>query len=350
MTESVAAPDGVVSVLIPARNEAASIEACLDHLLAQDLPLHLLEVVLVDGGSTDGTGDLATSHLAGTGLARWQVVDNPEGTTPSNLNRGLAEVTGDVVCRVDARSLVPPDYVRRCAELLRSRPELAVVGGAQVARAPGDGAVAVGIARALNNRFGMGGSRYRRGAASGPADTVYLGAFRTAELRDEGGWDARLGTNQDFDLNRRMGARGLVWVAADLEVGYVPRPTLGALWRQYRRFGEGKVRYWYLTGDPPRPRQVVLLAAPLVAGVAGIVVLTRLGWRGRARAALAGIAVAAVVEVRGSPGPPGPPSAHAVGAVASGVVAVGWLRGVWGALIGRALGRDVQGAARGVSR
>ena len=48
-------------------------------------------------------------------------------------------------------------------------------------------------------------------------------AFRTAELRAHGGWNEQLPTNQDFDLNRRMGAHGLVWFDARLVVGYEPR-------------------------------------------------------------------------------------------------------------------------------
>lgn len=340
----------LAAVLIPARNERDDIGACLDAVLAQDLPLEQLEVVVVDGGSTDGTAERAAERLAAAGVARWEVVDNPVGTTPSNLNRGLERVTADVVCRVDARSRIPADYVRRCAALLRSRPELAVVGGAQVALPPGVGPVPVGIARALNNRYAMGGSRYRRGAASGGADTVYLGAFRTADLREAGGWDERLGTNQDFDLNRRMSARGLVWFEAGLEVGYLPRPTLGKLAAQYRRFGEGKVRYWYLTGDPPRPRQLVLLGAPLVAGAGGLAVLSRLGWPARGAAVAAAAAGALAVEVRGSSGPDGPPSAHAVAVVAQGIVAGCWLAGVWRALVRQAAGRPVVGTASGVSR
>lgn len=339
-----------VTVVVPARNEEADLGACLDAVLAQDLPGHRLEVLVVDGGSTDRTRAVAEDRLAGADLARWVVVPNPVGTTPSNLNRGLAEATGAVLCRVDARSRIPADYVRRCAELLTRRPELAVVGGAQVAVPAGDGWEAVAIARALNNRFGMGGSRYRRGAASGPSDTVYLGAFRTEDLRGVGGWDERLGTNQDFDLNRRLAARGTVWFEADLDVAYVPRARLGALWSQYRRFGRGKVRYWELTGDRPNPRQVVLLVAPVAAAAVLAGALVRASWRQRLALVVAGLGAGVVVEGAGTAGPPAPPATRAVAVVASGVVAVGWLSGVWGAVAGRALGRDVEGTARGVSR
>ena len=114
-------------------------------------------------------------------------------------------------------------HVRRGAP---ARPDVVVVGGAQIAVARDEDPTARGIARALNNRWGMGMSRYRRGAPSGPSDTVYLGAFRTEQLEAAGGWDEAFDTNQDFELNRRMGELGIVWFEASLEVGYRPRASL----------------------------------------------------------------------------------------------------------------------------
>ena len=282
---------------------------------------------MVDGGSTDRTGDIARSVLSRSTVGRWAVVDNRDGTTPSNLNRGLASIEAPVVCRVDARSLIPPDYVRRCAETLEDRSEVAVVGGAQVAVARSTSAVDLGIARALNNRFGMGLARYRRGAATGPSDTVYLGAFRVAELRDAGGWDERFTTNQDFELNRRMAARGLVWFDAALQVGYLPRESLRDLVSQYHRFGRWKVRYWRTTGERPRARQITMLAAPLCGvPIATSVARLRGGWRWLP--AGAGAAAVAYVEVRGPSGPEAGVGGHVVSAAATITVGAGWWSGV----------------------
>lgn len=264
----------LVTVLIPARNEAGDLAACLAAVVAQDYAENGIEVVVVDGGSTDDTVEVAYRVLERERDLTFTVIRGP-GPTPENLNAGLAAASGDIICRVDARSIIPPDYVRTCAELLIERPELRVVGGAQVAIEAGTSTLDRGITRALNNRWAMGGSRYRRGASSGAADTVYLGAFRTEQLRQAGGWDPRLATNQDFELNRRMGADGVVWFESSLLVGYVPRRSLGDLWRQYRRFGEWKVRYWDMTGDRPRPRQLVMIVVPMLAAVGGIVAMKR---------------------------------------------------------------------------
>lgn len=325
-----------MSVVIPARNEAIDIEACLAAVLAQDWPLGSLEVLVVDGSSTDETADLARCRLVGSRVARGEVIDNPVATTPSNLNIGLTAAKGSFVCRVDARSLIPTGYVRRCVEVLSTRPEVAVTGGRQVAVASSSDAKSKGIARGLNNRYTMGMSRYRRGADSGQSDTVYLGFFRADHLRAVGGWDERLTTNQDFDLNRRVAARGIVWFDASLEVGYIPRSTFGALFDQYRRFGAAKVAYWRMTGDRPRPRQWVAMGTiPVaVATGAGLLALTprRLRRRVAITGLLAGGTIALMLEHLGSGAPANVPT-RVASLTTAALVTTGWSLGTWSTAI-----------------
>lgn len=324
-----------VTIVVPARNEAADIDRCLAAVANQDYPAGLLEVLVIDGASSDGTAAIAEAAFRKRGMVGGRVITNPAGTTPSNLNTGLNHAEGDILCRVDARSVIQPDYVSRIVDLLVGLPGIAVVGGAQIAVPRSGGRMERGVARALNNRWGMGFSRYRRGAASGPSDTVYLGAFRTAQLRSVGGWDERLNTNQDFDLNRRMSRLGTVWFDAELQVDYLPRATLGELFNQYRRFGQWKVRYWRMTQDRPQSRQVVLVIGPPVMASAIVLLGLKRSWR---IPVLGGAALAAgAVEVLGSDGPPSrSPAVHLAGLSAIATVATGWLVGVWSELFHRA--------------
>jgi succinoglycan biosynthesis protein ExoA len=318
----------LVSVIIPARNEESDIGGAIESVLAQEHPPELLEVIVVDGGSSDGTVAAATAALADSEveLFRYLVVAG-RGSTPANLNDGLAEASGQVLIRVDARSRIPPGYVARCVEVLRSRTDVAVVGGVQMAVARDDTARDLGIARALNNRFAMGLSRYRRGAPTGPADTVYLGAFRTTELRAIDGWNEDFPTNQDFELNRRMSATGIVWFDSDLLVEYLPRQELIDLFRQYRRFGQWKVRYWRLTGDRPQPRQLALLTLPVVGLFGGAWVALH-----RPRTLIDGIpaliGLGLLVEASGTTAPRGGLASRLVSCAAMASTSGGWLFGV----------------------
>lgn len=317
-----------VTVVIPARNEERDIEACLHSVLAQDWPRDRMEIIVVDGGSTDRTARRAQAVLDDAGV-RGKVVENPVGATPSNLNVGLQLATGAYLCRVDARSRLPERYISRCVAVLEARPDAKVVGGAQVALARDDTPTAQGIARALNNRYAMGLSRYRRGAASGPSDTVYLGFFRTEQVRAVGGWDEALPTNQDFDLNQRMGGRSSVWFEAGIDVGYIPRPDLRSLWQQYVRFGRWKVRYWRHTATRPRPRQLVLLSVPGVAIASWIVALVAAPRRARALLGVAPIVLLGVLDAIGSRDGRAGVSARVVSVLAILAVSGGWTTGVW---------------------
>lgn len=317
----------LVSVLVPARNEARDIERCLQAVLAQDYPGRL-EIVVVDGASSDETVLVAKGVLR-SGKLDWSVLTNPAATTPSNLNTGLRAARGDIVCRVDARSVIPESYVRTCAEVLCDRPDVVVVGGSQVAEPSSRSAKSLGIARALNNRYTMGGSRYRSAARSGEADTVYLGAFRRVDLISAGGWDERFPTNQDFELNRRLSQWGTIWFDERLAVGYRPRRSVAALWRQYFRFGRWKVHYWRMTGDAPQPRQMVILAGGALLPSVAAVVTSRSHHRGAVGLGIAATAVAALVTVDAA-GNRSSASllARAWSCAASISVGAGWLAGV----------------------
>lgn len=313
----------LVSVVIPVRNEAVDLRACLEAVLAQDYPHDRIEVLVVDGGSTDGSPELAGDVLSRSDLS-WAVIDNPTGTTPSNLNVGLARASGSILCRVDARSLISVGHVRLCTAALLAEPTRVVVGGGQRAVArPAASVVARGIARALNNRWTTGLARYRRSSAAGPADTVYLGAFFTEALRQVGGWAMELPTNQDFDLNQRLRAHGSVWFDPALTVRYLPRETLGALGRQYFRFGRWKRRYWRLRSTRPTPRQWALLALPPACGALGLVAVIRAPVPALAVAGTAGI----LLDAAGGEGR-ADVRVRAAGLLAGLVSSVSWWAGV----------------------
>lgn len=317
-----------VTVVVPMRNETSSIGLCIQALKSQDYPLDSIEVICVDGASDDGTSSVARSALARPPqFANSRVLENPQASTPSNLNHGLAAASGHILCRVDARSVVPPHYVRTCVDILEQRPEIAVVGGRQRA-VPVDGnPIEIGIARALNNRFTTGFARYRSRRSSGAADTVYLGAFRTKDLRSVGGWDERFSSNQDYELNRRMSKIGEVWFESALVVNYLPRRTFTELFRQYMRFGVWKVTYWRTTGDPPRPRQLLLLLLPSLIAT-GTVLLTIIAPRMLPLMVMIALALAVAIEGSGTDGPPSGVRGRLAGVVAVVTIGAGWIYGI----------------------
>lgn len=281
----------LASVIIPVRNEEADIVQCLRAVASQDIGAAALEVVVSDGRSTDRTRLILEEVAPSFGFGQFLCVDNPTGGIGAGLNRALDEVSSPYVVRVDARSRIEPHYVRTVVEELESRSKLGVVGGAQVPIDRNTGWVSSGIARSLGNRLTTGLSRYRIASDSGASDTVWMGAFRTAELRQLGGWDESLEVNEDYELceRYRTGDR-TVWFCSNLRSGYVPRSDFRSLARQYYRYGRTKGRRW-ASGSSIGTRHLTLMAMPPASTALLVFSVRRIGFR-RTLALVGGIALA----------------------------------------------------------
>jgi succinoglycan biosynthesis protein ExoA len=282
VTESPALPS--VSIVIPVRNEADTIEATLNSCVQQTYD-GSLEVIVADAMSVDGTRDMV-EHFGIEHAVR--LVDNPDRTTPAGLNRAIEASGADVIVRCDAHSVLPDGYVTDAVRTF-ARTGAGNVGGIQ--RAVGTTPLQRGIAAAMTNPLGVGDAKFHRGGASGAVDTVYLGVYPRKVLEEVGGFDESLLRNQDYELNVRIRHAGYtVWFDPQLVVDYQPRASLSALWRQYNDYGQGKRRVIMKHPSSIKPRQ----AAPpiLVIGLAASVVSLATPVRRGGTAVLVGYATA----------------------------------------------------------
>lgn len=247
-----------LSVVIPLRNSARDLPACLAAVLQQDYD-GTLEVVLAVGPSTDDTRGIADAAAAAD--ARVRVVDNPSGRTPAALNAAISASTGDVVARVDGHAVLPAGYLRTAVQTLLDT-GADNVGGIQAATGETDFERAV--AAAMTSRFGVGNATFHYGGTAGPTDTVYLGVFRRSALDRVGAFDETLIRNQDYELNWRIrDTGGVVWFEPALRVRYRPRSSLRTLGRQYFEYGEWKREVLRRHPRSVRARQLVPPAAVL---------------------------------------------------------------------------------------
>jgi hypothetical protein len=224
-----------VSVVMPVRNEAPHIARTLRALLAGDYPTQRMEVLVVDGCSTDETAEIVEAVAEAD--RRVQRLENPAGSAAAGLNIGVAAARGSVIVRMDGHVIPAGDYVTRCVDALE-RTGAAAVGGRMVGRGETDFGRAVAAAQAT--RLGSGGARYRIGG-EGPVDTVYLGAWRRETLLALGGFDETLPRNQDYELCVRVrAAGGQVWLDPAIRSETITRGTVPGLARQYFHYGEGR--------------------------------------------------------------------------------------------------------------
>jgi cellulose synthase/poly-beta-1,6-N-acetylglucosamine synthase-like glycosyltransferase/spore germination protein YaaH/peptidoglycan/xylan/chitin deacetylase (PgdA/CDA1 family) len=97
-----------VSVLIPAYNEEAVIEATVRSALASDYPE--IEVIVVDDGSIDRTAEIVREDFGRDPRVRLLLQSNHG--KPSALNNGLGEATGEIVVSIDADTIVDAKAIR----------------------------------------------------------------------------------------------------------------------------------------------------------------------------------------------------------------------------------------------
>lgn len=99
--------DALVSVIVPVYNSADTIEACADSILRQSVGE--LELVLVDDGSSDGSGDICDDIARRD--SRVNVVHQPNKGRTEARHVGVMTAGGEWVCFVDSDDTLPPDAI-----------------------------------------------------------------------------------------------------------------------------------------------------------------------------------------------------------------------------------------------
>ncbi len=243
----------LVTVIIPMRNEAATIEACLSSVLANTLPGGNFEVLVLDGASDDRSPALVDAIAVRD--TRVRRIANPARLQAAAFNLGVAVARGRYLVRMDAHALYAKDYLAECVRLLEET-GAENVGGVQ--RAEGRDWASRAIAAAVSSKFAAGDAAYRNATTPRWTDTVYLGAWRTETLRRLGGMRTDWAVNEDYEMNVRLrAAGGRVYLSPTIRSSYFVRPSLPKLSRQYARYGFWKVRTLLMHPSSLRWRQLV---------------------------------------------------------------------------------------------
>jgi len=252
----------VVTLIVPLYNESRRIRGCLESILAQDYPLDRVEVLLVDGRSTDGTREIVKETIAAHPDARILLLDNERRIPAAALNLGIRRARGAYLLRLDAHCEAAPDFIRKTLEVL-DRTGAACVGGAITS--VGEGRTGRAVALAMSSPFGVGNAHFRHAREERSVDAVAYGAYRRATFDEIGLYDEDLVYSEDNELNDRLTRAGRsVVLSPEIRVRYYTRETLGALWRQYFRYGMGRTRYMRRSPGSIRMRHLVPFALILV--------------------------------------------------------------------------------------
>jgi glycosyltransferase involved in cell wall biosynthesis len=256
-------PGTTVSVIATVRDEIASVDRFLDALAGQTRSPD--EVVIVDGGSTDGTFERLTTRAAGWPALR---VVQDAGTISAGRNRAIAEATGPIIAVTDAGAEAEAEWLERLVAPLVADPDVAVASGYFV---PGG---RTWFERSL-------GSVITPHVSEVSADT-FLPSSRSVAFRREwwsrvGGYPEWLSHCEDlvFDLDLRAEGARFAFVPSAV-VTWHARDSLRRFFRQYFNYarGDGIAGLW--------PKRHAVRYASYLSGA----VLLAPGARSHARRAL----------------------------------------------------------------
>eukprot|EP00808_Paulinella_micropora_P027956 g77782.t1 len=261
-----------VAVIIAAYNEEVGVRATVESVLATQYE-QLVEVIVVDDGSKDRTREILnemvlerermsemstattssslsslTTTTRSSSQVKLRVVSQPNGGKASALNRGLAIVSPEVqlVCTVDADSVMAPSHLPALAARYTQNKRLACVAGNTVIGARGLSSAFITLVQELEFLLGF---FVKKGQSCLHSVWVVGGAnasYRKDALIALGGFPEGLLT-EDLALTFAFLARGL-------EVGYEPEAvvftegpsTWRGLCRQRFRWTYGKFQTWQL--------------------------------------------------------------------------------------------------------
>ncbi len=252
-----------VSIIVTTFNSESTIDECLRSILELDYPKQLLEVIVIDGGSTDSTTEHAKAHPVK--LISSQL--NP----PAAYNLVLKTAENEVIGLIDSDAKVEKEWLRKLVKHLND-PKVAGASGT-VETWNKDKLVPRAIGYELSYRYRRLPNTVERVATM----NLLLKKKVTLEI---GGFDETLPTQYDTDIGERIAKAGYR-IAFDSEAicYHFHRPTLRTFFKQQYKYGQNT---WKLYFKHPRLAKGDKITdwwmniQPLLYGVAAILLLISL--------------------------------------------------------------------------
>jgi succinoglycan biosynthesis protein ExoA len=228
----------LVSVVLATFNERRHVQKCVDSLLTQETSGFDMEILAVDGGSTDGTREyLETVAGKEPGV---RVLSNEKRRAPFAFNIGLREAKGDFVCIFGSHTIYKNNYIAVCLKELIAN-GAGGCGGRVITEPSSDNLQARLVAHGMAHPFGSSRKSFRT-QAEGFADTVNYMVIRKDAMLKVGGYSEALLRNQDNDFNQKLCANGYrLFYTWKTQCIYHPKETVKDLFRY--GYGNG---YWNL--------------------------------------------------------------------------------------------------------
>jgi len=248
-----------VSIVMPALNEEAYISAAIRSILPRGEDDLDYELLVVDGGSTDGTWAIVEEMRKSD--PRIRIIANARRIQSSAVNIAAehADARSSYLVRADCHAKYPQGFVKRCIDLIGDKEAASLVVSMHTR---GTTCLQRAIAAAQNSRLGNGGSPHRLQGRSGYVDHGHHAAIDRRMFLELGGYDETFSHNEDAEFDTRLvRAGGKIYLDGEVRIDYYPRATFGSLARQYFNFGWGRANTLLKHRARPKLRQLLPVGA-----------------------------------------------------------------------------------------
>lgn len=238
----------LLSVICPVLNEEKYIEKCIQSVVDSDFPKEEMELLLIDGGSSDKTLQIIDQYCQKYSWIR--VLANPKRIVPCALNLGIRAAQGKYIIRIDAHADYPENYL---SVLTGWHEKLDADNIGTVCRTDvlNKNSKTLAIREVLCNKFGVGNSAFRVGIKDlQEADTVPFGCWKAGVFKKYGLFNENLVRNQDIEFNKRMLRNGgRIFLVPDSYCTYYARETWKAIAKNNFQNGVWNILTVFYTGN-----------------------------------------------------------------------------------------------------
>lgn len=226
-----------VSIIIPVKDEAGLLEACLESISHLDYSKSRIEVVVADGMSKDNSAEIATQYGA-------KVVLNEKQTVAPGRNIAFKQAVGEIIAFTDADCFVDKNWVKNSLKYFKDE-NIACVGGPNLTPSnEGDFGRAVGFV--FNQKLFSAGSIHARELKEVVEVKSIPGCnaiYRRNALDKVMPIDESLLTCDDTELNQRLIDKGYkLLYTPDVFVWHYRRPNPKRLFKQMYRYAIGRLQ------------------------------------------------------------------------------------------------------------
>jgi len=231
-----------VSFLLPVYNERERLGEALESIAGQDYPAEQIEIMLAEGGSTDGSPEIVADFSRRHPEIAVRLIANPARNTAVGRNLGLEAASGDLVMNFSGHAVAEPGMLRILTEKLAMQPPEVAGVGCAIRSASSDTTVGRVIAAVLRSPLGGSGMDSSFHAETDcDARSLAFCLYRREAIEACGRFDPQFWCGQDAELNLRLAQRGYrLRFTPDTHVVHYKRPTLRGLMRQMYRYGAAR--------------------------------------------------------------------------------------------------------------